>query len=125
MINKKTQLLNILSAAVAHQSNKVSVRNIDNDVVHCLYKYGLITHIDKSNNMYKIYLNNERCGKIKLISYWRRHSRLYFRPVNITKLKLHMQESIYIFASPRGLVSQHELIKHNLGGVLAFVLLLK
>jgi hypothetical protein len=63
MINSKTQLINILGAAVAHQSTKITVRNLDKDVINCLYKYGVVRRVSTNSDKYIIYLNSEMCGK--------------------------------------------------------------
>lgn len=63
MINSKTQLINILGAAVAHQSTKITVRNLDKDVINCLYKYGIVKGVSTKSNKYIIYINSEVCGK--------------------------------------------------------------
>lgn len=120
MIESRSLLLSSLKNGLMHQSKSVDVKIVDNEILKCLYKYNLITHVINNTSHQTIYINNSIFKKIQLTIYNRKHSKIKLSPTQITKLKLHMQESIYLFSTPRGFLNQHEMIAINTSGFLIF-----
>lgn len=125
MVNKKQRTLNAIILGLKHKICKINLPNVDHQIIQLFYTLNIVTNLTKIGGVWTVHLNTALGGKVCIKNYYKRHNKIFYSSNQISKMRWHLHETVYVFSTPRGYQTQTEMIKNHSGGFLVFQLLVK